>query len=256
LYLDRKNNLWIGTFGGGLNKWIPEEKSFQYYSTEHGLPSNIINHITEDELGNLWISTDKGLSVFNVELNTFKNYDVNDGLQGNEFIHGAGYVSKQNGNIFLGGINGLNMFNPTDLKTRSKLSNIVFTDFKVFNKSVLPGEESPLQKNIFYAEEVVLSHNENFFTFEFASLDFNNPHKNQYAYMMEGFNRDWIQAGNQRTATYTNLDPGEYVFRVKATNSDGIWNDKGISIRVVLLPPWWQTWWAYLLYAVFLVSIL
>ena len=256
LYLDRKNNLWIGTFGGGLNKWLPEEKSFQYYSTDHGLPSNIINHITEDEIGNLWISTDKGLSVFNVELNTFKNYDVNDGLQGNEFIHGAGYVSKQNGNIFLGGINGLNMFNPADLKTRSKISSIVFTDFKVFNKSVLPGEESPLKKNIFYAEEVVLSHDENFFTFEFASLDFNNPHKNQYAYMMEGFNRDWIHAGNQRTATYTNLDPGEYVFRVKATNSDGIWNEQGISIRVVLLPPWWQTWWAYLLYAVFLVSIL
>jgi signal transduction histidine kinase/ligand-binding sensor domain-containing protein/DNA-binding response OmpR family regulator len=256
LYVDKRSNLWIGTFGGGLNKWIPENESFEFFTTADGLPSNVINYITEDLSGKLWISTDKGIALFDTELNKFKNYDVNDGLQGNEFIHGAGFVSKRNGNIFLGGINGLNMFNQADLKTRGKTSNIVFTDFKVFNKTILPGEESPLKKNIFYAEEVVLSHDENFFTFEFASLDFNNPYKNHYAYMMEGFNRDWIQAGSQRTATYTNLDPGEYVFHVKATNSDGIWNEKGVSIRVVLLPPWWQSWWAYILYAIFFVTIL
>jgi signal transduction histidine kinase/ligand-binding sensor domain-containing protein/DNA-binding response OmpR family regulator len=256
LYVDKKSNLWIGTFGGGLNRWIPEHNSFEYYSVKDGLPSNIINYITEDASGNLWITTDKGLCVFNVESKLFKNYDVNDGLQGNELFHASGYASKVSRNIYIGGVNGLNIFNPDDLSIQSRLSNIVFTDFKIFNKSVQPGEESGLKTNILYADEVTLSHDENFITFEFASLDFNNPDKNQYAYKMEGFNKDWIQAGNQRFATYTNLDPGEYVFHVKATNSNGVWNEEGISIRVVLLPPWWQTWWAYLFYAVFIISIL
>ena len=150
----------------------------------------------------------------------------------------------------------MNIFNPDDLSVQSRLSNIVFTDFKLFNKSVYPGKESSLKTNIMYADEITLSHNENFLTFEFASLDFNNPYKNQYAYKMDGFNKDWINSGNQNFATYTNLDPGEYIFNVKATNSDGVWNEQGISIRVILLPPWWQTWWAYLLYAVFIISIL
>ena len=256
LYVDKKNNVWIGTFGGGLNKWISESNSFEYYTTENGLPSNIINSIVEDASGNLWISTDNGISVFKVETNSFKNYNYNDGLQGNEFLQGAGFKSKINENIYFGGANGLNILNPADFRMGSRISEIVFTDFKIFNKSVIPGEESALTTNILYAEEVVLSHDQNFFTFEYASLDFNNPDKNQYAFKLEGFNRDWINTGNQRFATYTNLDPGEYVFRVKATNSDGIWNDDGVSIRVILLPPWWQTWWAYLLYAVFIVAIL
>lgn len=256
LYIDRKNNVWAGTFGGGLNKWISESNSFEHYTTENGLPSNIINSIVEDTAGNLWISTDNGISVFKVESNSFKNYNYNDGLQGNEFLQGAGYKSKRNENIYFGGANGLNILNPNDFKMGSKISEIVFTDFKIFNRSVFPGEESSLKSNILYAEEVVLSHDQNFFTFEFASLDFNNPDKNQYAFKLEGFNRDWVNTGNQRFATYTNLDPGEYVFRVKATNSEGIWNDEGISIRVILLPPWWQTWWAYILYAVFIIAIL
>ena len=256
LYVDKKSNLWIGTFGGGLNRWIPEDNSFEYYSVKDGLPSNIINYITEDASGNLWITTDKGLCVFKVESKSFKNYDVNDGLQSNEFFHASGYTSKVSRNIYIGGVNGLTIFDPSDLNVQSRLSNIVFTDFKIFNKSVQPAEESGLKTNILYAEKVTLSHDENFITFEFASLDFNNPDKNHYAYKMEGFNNDWIQAGNQRFATYTNLDPGDYVFHVKATNSNGVWNDEGISIRVILLPPWWQTWWAYLLYAVFIISIL
>jgi ligand-binding sensor domain-containing protein/signal transduction histidine kinase/DNA-binding response OmpR family regulator len=256
LYVDKKSNLWIGTFGGGLNRWIPEHNSFEYFSVKEGLPSNIINYITEDKSDNLWITTDKGLSVFNFESKSFRNFDVNDGLQGNEFFHSSGYVSKVSDNIYIGGVNGLNIFNPDEFRTPPRLSNIVFTDFKLFNKSVNPGEESALKTNIMYADEVTLSHNQNFLTFEFASLDFNNPYKNQYAYKMDGFNKDWINSGNQNFATYTNLDPGEYIFRVKATNSEGYWNDKGISIKVILLPPWWRTWWAYIIYTIFIGSIL
>lgn len=256
LYIDKKSNLWIGTFGGGLNKWNPDSNSFEHYTTENGLPSNIICSILEDSSGNLWISTDKGVSIFKVELNSFKNYDYNDGLQGNEFLQNAGYKNKNNNYIYFGGVNGISFFNPNELNTSSKLSDVAFTDFKIFNRSVLPDEKSPLHTNILYADEVVLSYDQNFFTIEFASLDFNNSDKNQYAYKLEGFNKDWINTGSQRSATYTNLDPGEYIFHVKATNSDGIWNEEGASIKVILRPPWWQTWWAYILYAFAFVGIL
>lgn len=255
LFTDSRSNLWIGTFGGGLNKWLPDKKAFEHYNTVDGLASNIVNSIVEDSDGNLWISTDKGISVFNVSTKAVKNYDVNDGLRANMFLQGAGYRSKINGYIYFGSSDGLNFFKPENLYINNK-SDIVFTDFKIFNKSVFPGEGSALKTNILYSDEVTLSYDQNFITFEFASLDYNNPQKNQYAYKMEGFNREWINAGSQRYATYTNLDPGEYTFRVRASNSSGIWNEEGISMHVILLPPWWQTWWAYLMYAAAIMSIL
>lgn len=256
LLIDKNSNLWIGTFGGGINRWNPEDSSFTHFTTANGLPSNIINAIAEDNQGTLWLTTDKGLSAFDIEISNFNNFDMNDGLQGNEFSIGAAFVSKLNDNIYIGGTNGLNIFNPLEMNPEKKLSNIVFTDFKIFNKSIVPEESYGIYKNILYADEIILTHDQNFFTFEFASLDFNNSEKNQYSYLLEGFNKDWVYAGNQRTATYTNLNPGEYIFHVKATNSDGIWNEEGISLKVILLPPWWQTWWAYILYALFIVSIL
>lgn len=256
LFKDSKSNLWIGTFGGGLNRWNPADSTFDHFNSMDGLPSNTINSIVEDSFGNLWLSTDKGLSKFNPEQKTFKNYDVNDGLQGNEFLPGASYLSNSDKKIYFGGENGITIFNPSELNIKTKSAKLVFTDFKIFNKSVRPGKNSPLDTNILFATEVRLSHDQNFFTFEFSSLDFNNPGKNQYAYKMEGFNKEWIKAGNQRFATFTNLDPGEYIFRVKASNSDGIWNENGISIKVILLPPWWQSLWAYLLYVILIISIL
>jgi signal transduction histidine kinase/ligand-binding sensor domain-containing protein/DNA-binding response OmpR family regulator len=256
LFIDKKSNLWIGTFGGGLNRWQPETNSFEHFTNKDGLPSNIINSIVEDQFGNLWISTDKGISLFRVDEKTFKNYDVYDGLQGNEFIQSSGFSSATDGKIYFGGVNGLNIFDPQKLYEKSEPANLALTDFKIFNKSVIPGEDSPLITNILYAKEIRLSHDQNFFTVEFASLDFNNPDKTKYAYKLEGFNTEWIPSGNQRFATFTNLDPGEYIFRVKATNSDGTWNEEGKSIKVIVLPPWWQTWWAYILYTIFIVSIL
>lgn len=256
LYIDKKSNLWIGTFGGGLNRWKPETNSFEHFTNKDGLPSNIINSIVEDQFGNLWISTDKGISLFRVSERTFKNYDVYDGLQGNEFIQSSGFSSAADGKIYFGGVNGLNIFDPPKLYEKSESANLTLTDFKIFNKSVIPGEDSPLKTNILYAKEIILSHAQNFFTIEFASLDFNNPDKTEYAYKLEGFNTEWIPAGNQRFATFTNLDPGDYIFRVKSTNSDGTWNEQGISLKIIMLPPWWQTWWAYILYTVLIGSIL
>ncbi len=256
LFIDKKQNLWIGTFGGGLNKWIRETNSFEHFTSKDGLPSNIINSIVEDRFGNLWISTDKGISLFRVSEKTFKNYDVDDGLQGNEFLPSSGISGTADGKIYFGGVNGLNFFDPQKLYEKSKPAKLTFTDFKVFNRSVIPGKDSPLETNILYAKEIQLSHDQNFFTIEFAALDFTNPDKTLYAYKLEGFNDEWITAGKQRFATFTNLDPGEYLLRVKSTNSDGDWNEDGITLKVTILPPWWQTWWAYLLYTIFIVSIL
>ncbi|HKI79791.1 MAG TPA: two-component regulator propeller domain-containing protein [Ignavibacteriaceae bacterium] len=255
LYPDNKSSVWIGTFGGGLNKFDYNLGTFEYYTTEQGLPSNIVCSIVEDKNGNLWISTDKGISLFDVEQKTFKNYDKNDGLSANEFLHDSGFKSN-NDFLYFGGVKGVNFFNPADFYSSGKLSDIVLTDFRIFNESVQPGKESPLKKNVLYAKEVVLTYDQDFITFEFASLDFNNPEKNQYAYTMEGFNDNWIKSGSQRFATYTNLDPGEYIFRVKATNSRGAWNDEGISIRVIMLPPWWQSLWAYIIYGMFFLWML
>lgn len=256
IYKDKNSVLWFGTFGGGLNKWDPEKKSFSHYSSDDGLPSNIIFSVVEDKSGHLWISTDKGISMFNPVSNAIRNFDVNDGLQGNEFIKNCGLYSNHYNHLYFGGTKGLNIIKPDQLTDSSNPANIVFTDLRIFNKPAIPGNESDIKENVLYAKEITLAYDRNFFTFEFASLDFNNPEKNQYAYMLEGFNSDWIYNGNQRQATFTNLDPGEYLFHVKATNSSGEWNENMKSIKVILLPPWWQTWWAYGLYGLFFLTII
>ncbi len=260
LLFDSKSNLWIGTFGGGLNIWVKDEDNFRHYTTDNGLPSNTIQKALEDSFGNLWLSTDKGISRFIPESGEFNNYDANDGLQGNHFLRNSGFSDQANGQIYFGGVNGLNIFNPSQMLVNQRKPQIVITGFKIFNKEVKITRDSfnnsPLKRNILFAEGITLSYEDNFISFEFASLDFNNPDKNQYAYIMEGFNKDWINAGNQRTATFTNLDPGEYTFRVKATNSNGVWNEEGISIGVTLRPPWWQTWWAFLIYTAAIGAIL
>jgi signal transduction histidine kinase/DNA-binding response OmpR family regulator/sugar lactone lactonase YvrE len=257
---DSKGRLWIGTFGGGLNRWEDESRSFHHYGIKDGFPSNLINTIVEDKFGNIWVSTDKGIARFNPDTKKIKTYDVNDGLQGNEFYQNSGYVNKETGKIYFGGTSGFNVFNSADMVDNETAAMIVFTDFKIYNKSVpvSTGEddESPLKENILFTKELVIPFSDNYISFEFAALDYNNPEKIQYAYMMEGFNKEWIYSGNQRFATYTNLDAGNYSFKVKSTNSDGIWNEEGTSIKVTILPPWWATWWAYLIYITAIISIL
>jgi signal transduction histidine kinase/ligand-binding sensor domain-containing protein/DNA-binding response OmpR family regulator len=257
---DSKGRIWIGTFGGGLNRWDDKSHSFLHYGIKDGFPSNLINSIVEDKFGNIWVSTDKGIARFNPDTKKIKTYDVNDGLQGNEFYSKSGFANKKTGRIYFGGTSGFNVFNSEDIVDNKTAAPIVFTDFRIYNKPVpiSLGEEddSPLKQNILFTRELVIPFSDNYISFEFAALDYNNPEKIQYAYMMEGFNKDWIYSGNQRFATYTNLDAGDYKFRVKSTNSDGVWNEEGTSIRVIILPPWWQTWWAYLIYAVSFISIL
>jgi serine phosphatase RsbU (regulator of sigma subunit)/ligand-binding sensor domain-containing protein len=244
IYQDPSGILWLGTFGGGLNKFDPRKGTVvNHYREKNGLPNDVVYGILPDEQGFLWLSTNKGLSRFNPRSETFKNYTSRDGLQSNEFNGGAYYKNKS-GEMFFGGLNGFNAFYPRDFKDNKHIPPIVITDFQIFNKSVGIGCDSPLKKHISGAGEIILSYEENVFSFKFVALDYTIPEKNQYRYMMEGFDKEWtLTDASKRFATYTNLDPGEYVFRVRGSNNDGVWNEEGTSIKIIITPPFWQTWW-------------
>ena len=241
IYEDSKQNIWIGT-RNGLNLYQSGTNSFRAYRKADGLPSDAARAIIEDNNGNLWISTLNGLSKFHYESKTFKNYTEGDGLQGNEFSHAA-RLKTRNGELFFGGRNGFNSFFPDSIKENLQPPPVYLTNFHVFNKPVGIGKDSILTKHITEAKEIRLSHKQSVFSFEFAALNFLLPEKNQYAYMLEGFDKEWVFVGNQRSATYTNLDPAEYIFKLKASNNDGVWNEEGASIRLIITPPIWMTWW-------------
>ncbi len=251
----KDSTLWIGTTGG-LNKFNKKTNSFIHYYTQNGLPNDEIMSIIEDKDGNLWISTNKGISRFDPKTEIFKNYDISDGLQGNEFNTRSG-IRTTRGEIIFGGNNGFNIFNPQNLKDNPFVPPVIITDLKIFNKPVPIGaEDSPLKKNIIETKELEFSYKQSVFSFGFVALNYTSPEKNQYAYMMEGFDKEWNYIGANRTATYTNLDPGSYIFRVKASNNDGIWNEQGASLKITIKPPFWRTWWAYLIEALITIMIL
>jgi ligand-binding sensor domain-containing protein/serine phosphatase RsbU (regulator of sigma subunit) len=242
IFEDSDGVLWIGT-KGSLNIFDRETENFQRYTENNGLPNNVIMGILEDDQGNLWVSTNNGIAKFNKETENIRNYDVKNGLQSNEFLVGS-YFKDYKGKMYFGGINGLNAFYPDSVKNNQHPPKMIITDFKLFNRSVKPGPDSPLKYDITKTRSITLTHKQNAFSFEFAALHYSQPEKNQYAYMMENFDKDWIHTdARHRIATYTNLDPDEYVFKVKGSNSDGIWNEEGTSIKVEVLPPYWETWW-------------
>jgi PAS domain S-box-containing protein len=226
-------SLWLGT-QLGLNHFDPAKKTFEHYTEKNGLPNNVVLGILEDDQANLWLTTNNGLAQFDPRVETFTTYDSSDGLQSNEFNSNA-YFRAQDGTMYIGGVNGFNLFQPENVQPNLVAPPVAVTKFEVFNEALpidLSGHE-PIQ----------LSYKQDFISFEFTAFDFQSPQKNQYAYKLEGFDEDWIQAGNRRFATYTNLPGGQYVFRVKASNSDGIWNETGVAIPVFITPPVWQTWW-------------
>ena len=238
---DHAGNLWLGT-AGGLNFFNIKTKQFTAYTEEDGLPNNTVWSTQEDKHGNLWVSTNKGLSRFTPSTKIFRNYTVIDGLQGNSFKAKSSYQSRD-GEMYFGGANGFNTFYPDSIKDNDFVPPVYLTDFQVFNKPVGIGGNSPLQQSLDEVKEITLSHKESVFTLEFAALNFTQPQQNRYAYKLEGFDEEWNYVGNKRTATYTNLDPGTYTFRVKASNNDGVWNEKGIAVKITITPPFWLTWW-------------
>ncbi|HEX9659480.1 MAG TPA: two-component regulator propeller domain-containing protein, partial [Rhodothermales bacterium] len=233
--------LWVGTTSG-LNRMDIASSAFELFTTEHGLPNNTIYTILEDGEGRLWMSTNNGISRFTPETGEFRNYGLEIGLQDLEFNIAAAYKGPW-GEMFFGGINGLNAFFPNELVENNEAPIVALTDFKISNQRVAPGGESPLHRPISDAEEIRLSYDQKDLSFDFVALHYMNPEKNRFAYQLVGYDEDWVQAGHARTASYTNVPPGEYVFRVKAANADGVWNEDGKAITVIIAPPFWQTWW-------------
>ena len=241
---DKNGNIWVGT-NAGLNKLVTNERGeavFVRLYERDGLPDNYVYGILPDDEGNLWLSTVQGLSRFTPsgEKGTFKNYDEKDGLQNNEFKFGS-YHKGRSGTLYFGGTHGFNAFKPGEVKDNRHEPLLVFTAFKRYSRSdklLLDTDMMPADNR----KEIVLPYNEDF-SFEFAALDYTNSEKNSYAYFLEGFDKEWIFAGTRRFVNYTNLDQGEYVFRVKGSNSDGVWNETGVSVKMIILPPFWETWW-------------
>ncbi len=244
LYEDQSGHFWVGTTSGLCN-FDRATGTCTVYTEKEGLSNNTIEGILEDEEGNLWISTNNGLSRFNPRTKIFRNYDVIDGLQSNEFnVFSAFCRSSRTGEMYFGGINGFNVFNPLQVKDNNFVPPIVLTDFRLFGESVPVGEGSVLKKNINETNSLTLPYNLNSLSFEFAALSYVASTKNQYRYMLEGFDADWHDVGSkERLAVYTNIRAGDYIFKVEGTNEDGIWNKKGKTILIKILTPWWQTWW-------------
>lgn len=246
--------LWVGTTDGLclLNK---KTLKFQTITEKDGLPNDLINAILKDKKGNYWISTNSGITKYIPSTRTFRAYDISDGLQGNEFKPRSAYLTVK-GEMFFGGPDGFNAFYPDSMKDNTYIPPVHITDFKIFNKSVRLGEKnSPLTEAITETKTIVLTHKQSVFTFEFSALNYVLSGKNQYAYMLEGFDKEWNYIGDRRTATYTNLDAGTYIFRVKASNNDGVWNEKGTFITIKVLPPFWETWWFRLLLSASIIGL-
>ncbi|AFH50462.1 Putative periplasmic ligand-binding sensor domain protein [Ignavibacterium album JCM 16511] len=242
---DSYNTMWTGTYGGGLFSFEIESARFTRYSVREGMPSAVVYGILEDRLKNLWISSDNGIFKYDLINKDFTRFDIKDGLQSLEFSGGA-YLYSNDGIMYFGGINGINFFRPEEIKTNTFIPPVVISSVKVLD-NIIKGEPSELN----------LRYDENTISFEFASLDYSDPKDNLYAYILEGFDNDWqFTNSSLRIATYTNLSPGEYVFKVRGSNSDGIWNENYASITIIISPPFWKTYWFIVLASLFTILIL
>ena len=255
LHQDATGNLWIGT-DNGIIQFNPTTGRFTTFTQKHGLTGNTVYSILADNGGNLWLGTDHGLSRFSLSTHTFTNYDSNDGLQSDLFTTdyvGGARCQGRDGTLYFGGENGFNAFHPDAIRPNRYVPPIVITLFILMGKAQ-PGIDKILP--VKQASALIeLDYNQNFFSLEFAALSYSSPHKNQYAYQLEGVDKDWVYSGNRHVSTYTDVAPGEYVFRVKGSNNDGIWNEKGTSVRILIHPPWWRTWWFISLVAALVVGL-
>lgn len=230
---DYAGRLYIGTWGGGLNRYNRQTHQFTHYRQKDGLANDVVYAIVEDDSGYLWLSTNGGLSRFRVPSRQFRNYDVTDGLQSNEFNMGAYYKSKS-GELFFGGINGFNALYPPLVVDNPHVPPVVVSAVKKLDQTIAT--------DISQSQEIRLTYRDTTVAFEFAALDYTAPHKNQYLYKLEGFDPTWVDAGTRRYVNYTNLKGGHYIFRVRGANNDGVWNLTGVALPVAVTPPFWDTW--------------
>jgi signal transduction histidine kinase/ligand-binding sensor domain-containing protein/DNA-binding response OmpR family regulator len=257
MFEDSKNRIWIATFDKGIALYSPHNGPVKYYGEKDGLANNHTLSILEDQNNHLWISTNNGLSMFNTEKEYFRNFSRQDGLSNNQFCYRAGYKTRT-GQMLFGSISGFNLFNPADIILEESIIPIVFTDLKIFNKSIEVSNDknSILKKSISETNHLVLKYDQNMFTVEFAALNFINSDKNLYSYMLDGFNRSWNEPGTNRSATFTNLNPGDYLLRIKRV-VPGI-QDSGneLQLKITVLPPFWKTTWFLSLLFVFIIYMI
>lgn len=273
LLVDLKNRIWLGTQGSGLNVILPdpslEEFKVRKFFESDGLPANLIMGLLLDDFGQIWGSTSRGLFRFNPDSvllaegeldNLWRIYDEKDGLQSNEFLEGA-FAKTPDGHLFFGGVNGFNEFDPKEITDVERELPVYFTELKILNESIEIGEELRsgeiiLTEEISHIERLNLSWKDYFFSLSFTALGYSFPEKTQYAYRLDGLNEDWYYIGNQRAVTFTNLDPGDYMLRVKARNRDGIWNQTERRLAIHISTPPWKSWWAYALYGMTLLALI
>ncbi len=247
LLFDGNGKLWIGTEGAGLLTYDSAKQKLEWINEKDGFYSSTVFAMQQDKEGNIWMSTNTGISKWDVHEKVFKNYDSSDGLQGGQF-NSCSYLYDRKSNLMaFAGTEGVTLFYPDQIKPNLQKPDVVVTGFELFNSEVpidsTNSEDAILHQAINHTREITLQHNESVFTLDFAALSYALPEKSKYAYKMEGFDNDWNYVGSERSATYTNLDPGNYTFRVKASNNDGVWNEQGTSLVIHIIPPWWQTWW-------------
>ncbi len=259
---DRAGNIWVGTRGSGLCKLEAKDREkgkFRTFSEKDGLPNNQIYAVLEDEAGFLWMSHNRGLSRLDPSTGKIKNFGLAGGIQSPEF-NGNSWFKSARGELFFGGINGFNAFFPSEIRDNPYPPPVAVTDLHIFNRRIPVGRQANgrtiLERSIVFAPSLKLTHKENMITFEFAALHYAVPEENQFAYRLEGYDREWVAAGNSRAATYTNLPPGRYVFQVRAANPDGLWNKKGVSISLTIVPPFWKMLWFQAVAALLIVGIL
>jgi diguanylate cyclase (GGDEF)-like protein len=254
---DKEKNLWIATRGGGLNKFDPATGKFSHFMEKDGLHSDVVTSLEPDNLGNFWMGSSSGLSRFNPVTRELMHYDEKNGLQGNQYNIGA-VVKTRSGEMVVGGTDGFTIFDPAKIKLNQYVPRVAIVDFQIFNRPVVVGAEgSPLRKVISQTENITLDYRQSVFSFSFVAMSYRGLEKNKFAFMLDGFEKDWNYVNNdRRNATYTNLNAGTYVFKVKAANNQGVWNEEGRSITLHILPPPWKTWWAYTLYTLITLSAL
>jgi signal transduction histidine kinase/ligand-binding sensor domain-containing protein/CheY-like chemotaxis protein len=234
IHIDEEGIIWVGTYGNGIYRYDPETRSSSVYNSENGLSNDVVYTMREDDDGNIWCSTQNGLSKLNRLTGEIRVFKEEDGLQGNTFFWGAAYKNKR-GELFFGGLNGFNVFRPEAIQLNTNVPPVVITNFSVSGEDKIIGMHGQSER------EIILEPDENFFTLHFSALDYTNPRRNQYRYRLDGIDKDWVAVGTRQTASYTNVDPGKYTFTVIGSNSDGYWNNEGASIDIRVKPAFHQT---------------
>lgn len=244
LFLDKAGNIWVCT-QDGLSRYVKKTSSFISYSKNNGFPSNVFDDVVQDRDGNLWVTTESGISKFDPSSGQVTNFDAADGV----FVYSA--IDKdKNGGIYLAGDKGFEYLNPSRISRNTEIPPVYVNDFQIFNKSIEPSESGPFKESLSTVQKITLKYSQSVFSIGFVALNFTLPQKNQYAYKLDGFDQKWNFVGPQHKVTYTNLDPGTYIFNIKAANNDGVWNTVGRKIMLVITPPWYRTWYAWSIYLI------